>query len=93
MNVKAQVAMVMNLNKCIGCHTCNVTCKNTWINRPGTEYMWWNNVETRPGPGYLQEWEDQGRYHGGWELRDDGRLRLRAGGAWSKLFTIFARGC
>ena len=90
MNVKAQVAMVMNLDKCIGCHTCSVTCKNTWTNRPGTEYMWWNNVETRPGPGYPQEWEDQGRYHGGWELHGDGRLRLRAGGAWSKLFTIFA---
>ena len=27
MRVKAQVAMVMNLDKCIGCHTCSVTCK------------------------------------------------------------------
>ncbi|MEU1585168.1 hypothetical protein ABZ500_38955, partial [Streptomyces anthocyanicus] len=26
----AQVAMVMNLDKCIGCHTCSVTCKQTW---------------------------------------------------------------
>ncbi len=89
MNVKAQIAMVMNLDKCIGCHTCSVTCKDTWTNRPGTEYMWWNNVETRPGPGYPKEWEDQERYRGGWELRH-GRLQLKAGGALAKLATIFA---
>ena len=35
MRVKAQVAMVMNLDKCIGCHTCSVTCKQVWTNRPG----------------------------------------------------------
>ena len=89
MRVKAQVAMVMNLDKCIGCHTCSVTCKNVWTNRPGAEYMWWNNVETRPGPGYPQEWEDQNRYNGGWELRD-GKLHLKAGGPAVKLATIFA---
>ncbi|XNM56805.1 4Fe-4S binding protein [Escherichia coli] len=22
--------MVLNLDKCIGCHTCSVTCKNVW---------------------------------------------------------------
>ncbi|WP_394373475.1 hypothetical protein, partial [Paenibacillus macerans] len=27
MKIKAQIAMVMNLDKCIGCHTCSVTCK------------------------------------------------------------------
>ena len=48
---QAQVAMVMNLDKCIGCHTCSVTCKQVWTNRPGTEYVWFNNVETAPGPG------------------------------------------
>ena len=35
MHVRAQVAMVMNLDKCIGCHTCSVTCKQVWTNRPG----------------------------------------------------------
>ncbi|MDI6926966.1 hypothetical protein QMN62_26955, partial [Escherichia coli] len=30
MKIKAQVAMVLNLDKCIGCHTCSVTCKNIW---------------------------------------------------------------
>jgi len=48
----AQVAMVMNLDKCIGCHTCSVTCKQVWTNRPGTEYVYFNNVETKPGVGY-----------------------------------------
>jgi nitrate reductase beta subunit len=89
LNVKAQVAMVMNLDKCIGCHTCSVTCKNVWTNRPGAEYMWFNNVETRPGPGYPQEWEDQDRYHGGWSLHN-GKLRLEAGSQLTELSRIFA---
>ncbi len=88
MRIKAQVAMVMNLDKCIGCHTCSVTCKNTWTNRPGAEYMWFNNVETRPGVGYPKRWEDQEHYKGGWRLRR-GRLELKAGGPVTKLLNIF----
>ncbi|WP_026962321.1 nitrate reductase subunit beta [Alicyclobacillus herbarius] len=88
MRIKAQVAMVMNLDKCIGCHTCSVTCKNTWTNRPGMEYAWFNNVETRPGPGYPRRWEDQERFRGGWVVQN-GHLRLRAGGAIQKLANIF----
>ncbi|NAZ33737.1 MAG: nitrate reductase subunit beta [Pyrobaculum sp.] len=76
MNVRAQISMAMNLDKCLGCHTCTVTCKNVWTNRPGAEYMWWNNVETRPGPGYPRQWENQDRYNGGWAL-DGGKLKLR----------------
>ena len=49
MRVMAQVGMVANLDKCIGCHTCSVTCKNVWTNRKGAEYMWFNDVETKPG--------------------------------------------
>ena len=90
MRVKAQVAMVMNLDKCIGCHTCSVTCKQVWTNRPGTEYVWFNNVETAPGQGYPRRWADQVRWRGGWELDRRGRLRLRAGGRLKKLLTIFS---
>ena len=54
MRIMAQVAMVMNLDKCIGCHTCSVTCKQVWTNRPGTEYVYFNNVETKPGVGWTQ---------------------------------------
>ena len=35
MKVRAQIGMVLNLDKCIGCHTCSVTCKNVWTSRPG----------------------------------------------------------
>ncbi len=89
MNLKAQVGMVMNLDKCIGCHTCSVTCKQTWTNRAGAEYMWFNNVETKPGQGYPRRYEDQGRWRGGWRLDRRGRLRLAAGGRLKKLLTIF----
>ena len=52
MDVRAQVAMTFHLDKCIGCHTCSIACKNVWTDRKGAEYMWWNNVETKPGTGY-----------------------------------------
>ena len=89
MRVRAQVGMVMNLDKCIGCHTCSVTCKQVWTNRPGTEYIWFNNVETKPGLGYPRRWEDNQQWRGGWELDRKGRLRLKAGGQLRKLLTIF----
>jgi len=76
MNVRAQISMMFHLDKCIGCHTCSVACKNIWTDRKGTEYMWWNNVETKPGTGYPTKWEDQDKYKGGWEL--NGKLKLRA---------------
>jgi len=57
---KRQLAMVMDLNKCIGCQTCTVACKTQWTNRNGRDYMYWNNVETRPGAGYPAGWEQQG---------------------------------
>jgi len=82
--------MVMNLDKCIGCHTCSVTCKQAWTNRAGTEYVWFNNVETRPGQGYPRRYEDQETWRGGWTLNSRGRLKLKAGGRVRKLLGIFA---
>lgn len=90
MRVMAQMAMVMNLDKCIGCHTCSVTCKQAWTNRAGTEYVWFNNVETRPGLGYPRRYEDQDEWEGGWVRKSNGRLALRAGGRFKKLFSIFS---
>src|SRR5437868_4682808 len=90
MRVMAQLAMVMNLDKCIGCHTCSVTCKQAWTNRAGTEYVWFNNVETRPGQGYPRTYQDQEKWKGGWKLNSRGRLQLRAGGRLKKLVSIFA---
>jgi len=90
MKVMAQMAMVMNLDKCIGCHTCSVTCKQAWTNRTGTEYVWFNNVETRPGQGYPRTYENQERWQGGWTLNRRGRLTLRSGSRLRRLFTIFS---
>jgi nitrate reductase beta subunit len=88
MRVMAQMAMVMNLDKCIGCHTCSVTCKQAWTNRAGVEYVWFNNVETRPGQGYPRTHEDQERWKGGWKVKR-GKLKLRAGGRLRRLAQIF----
>lgn len=88
MRIKAQIGMVMNLDKCIGCHTCSVTCKNTWTNRKGAEYMWFNNVETKPGIGYPKQWENQEKYKGGWVMKK-GKLELRSGSRANRLKNIF----
>jgi len=62
LDIRAQISMVFHLDKCIGCHTCSIACKNLWTDRRGAEYMWWNNVETKPGTGYPHRWEDQEDY-------------------------------
>ncbi len=90
MKVRAQIAMVLNLDKCIGCHTCSVTCKNVWTSRQGMEYAWFNNVETKPGIGYPKDWENQERWRGGWERKRSGRIVPKQGGKWAVLVNIFA---
>jgi len=90
MKVRAQIAMVLNLDKCIGCHTCSVTCKNVWTSREGVEYAWFNNVETKPGVGYPNEWENQERWNGGWDVKKNGTLQPRMGSKWSILSHVFA---
>ena len=69
-----QIAMVFDLNKCIGCQTCSVACKMLWTRdddrTEGTDYMWWCSVNTMPGRGYPRDWEQMG---GGYR---EGRLQL-----------------
>ncbi len=88
MDVRAQVSTVFHLDKCIGCHTCSIACKNLWTDRRGAEYMWWNNVETKPGTGYPTLWEDQKKYRGGWEKKGE-QLQLKIGGRGGTLGKIF----
>jgi complex iron-sulfur molybdoenzyme family reductase subunit beta len=68
-----QIAMVMDLNKCLGCQTCTAACKTQWTNRFGREYMYWNNVETQPGKGYPKGYMD---YNAGWDEKGN----LKKGG-------------
>jgi nitrate reductase beta subunit len=84
--------MVFHLDKCIGCHTCSVACKNVWTDRPGAEYMWWNNVETKPGTGFPIRWEDQESYKGGWKIagrNGDRELKLRCQSKADALLKLF----
>lgn len=66
-----QIAMVLDLNKCIGCQTCTAACKSLWTDEAGQEHMLWNNVETKPGRGYPRNWEEKGA-QAGWK---DGELQ------------------
>ncbi len=88
MDIRSQVSMVFHLDKCIGCHTCSIACKNIWTDRKGAEYMWWNNVETKPGTGYPTKWEDQDIYKGGWERNGDS-ISLKGAGKLKGLKNIF----
>jgi nitrate reductase / nitrite oxidoreductase, beta subunit len=89
MNVRAQVSMIFHLDKCIGCHTCSVACKNIWTDRPGAEYMWWNNVETKPGTGYPTQWEDQEKFKGGWKVQPNGELGIRSQNKMDAFLKLF----
>jgi nitrate reductase beta subunit len=74
---KRQWGIVFDLNKCIACQTCSIACKTTWTSGKGQEYMFWNNVETKPYGSYplawdvrvleklgQQEWKRNEPYHG-----------------------------
>ena len=68
-----QMAMVFDLNKCIGCQTCSVACKVLWTNDEGKRDMWWCSVNTQPGRGTPRDYEQMG---GGYDA--DGKLRPRS---------------
>ncbi|MBT9167185.1 MAG: Selenate reductase subunit beta [Syntrophomonadaceae bacterium] len=54
---KRQLAAVFDINKCIACQTCTMACKHTWTGGLGQDYMWWNNVETKPYGFYPLAWD------------------------------------
>jgi nitrate reductase beta subunit len=54
---RRQFAMIFDTNKCIACQTCTVACKTTWTPGRGQEYMYWNNVETKPYGFYPLGWD------------------------------------
>lgn len=57
-----QLAMVINLDKCIGCQTCTVACSTHRVaGRPGTEMLRYIWCETKPGQGWPKGWMEMGR--------------------------------
>ncbi|AYH43517.1 respiratory nitrate reductase subunit beta [Azoarcus sp. DN11] len=62
--------MVFDLNKCLGCNTCSMSCKTQWTREEGMESMWWTITNTMPGKGTPKDWESLG---GGFE--PDGRQK------------------
>jgi len=83
-----QFAFVFNTNRCIACQTCTMACKSTWTFSRGQEYMWWNNVETKPYGGYPQGWD--AKLLGLLEQADPGRQKWKDGVFGGK--TIFEAG-
>ena len=55
-----QLAMVFDLNKCIGCQTCSVACKVLWTAEETKRQMWWCSVNTQPGRGTPRDYEKMG---------------------------------
>jgi len=88
-----QIAMVFDLNKCIGCQTCSVACKVLWTNGDGKQDMWWCSMNTQPGRGTPRDYENMG---GGYDANGKlvlGHLPTQAefGGAsqfnWSEVYS------
>jgi nitrate reductase beta subunit len=72
-----QLAMVFNLDKCIGCQGCTVSCRTHWkVDREGADHLYNIWCETKPGEGWPKGWMDMGRqkpdwvkdYGGSWEF-------------------------
>lgn len=78
-NTNRQIGMVLDLNKCLGCHTCSIACKRLWTREDGMNHMWWNTVNTMPGRGTPVDWEQMG---GGFKAGRAQPGRLPANGAF-----------
>ncbi|MHB8245587.1 MAG: 4Fe-4S dicluster domain-containing protein [Acidimicrobiales bacterium] len=81
---RGQVAMVFDLNKCMGCQTCSVACKVLWTREEGEQHQWWMTVNTQPGLGTPKDWESMGGGvgRGGMPLPGHQPTRGEFGGGW-----------
>lgn len=78
-----QIAMVFDLNKCMGCQACSVGCKVLWTQEEGEEHQWWMSVNTQPGQGAPKGWEDMGGgLSGGNPVAGHQPTRAEFGGGW-----------
>src|SRR5205809_6786967 len=60
---KWQFAFVFNIDRCLASQTRSMADKSTWLFSKGQEYMWWNNVETKPYGGYPQLYAVESNQH------------------------------
>jgi len=79
-----QLAMVFDLNKCLGCHTCSMACKTQWTDDEGMSSMWWTVVNSMPGRGTPRDWESSGGGFDAAGVAKRGRIPSREefGEAW-----------
>ena len=90
-----QLTIVLDLNKCMGCHTCTVACKVLWADKRGMENAWLMKVNTMPGRGYPRDWDKMG---GGYDAEGnlaEGRRPTdeEYGGVWElKPWEVFTSG-
>ena len=78
-----QIAMVFDLNKCLGCQSCTVACKTLWTQSEGMEAMWWNIVNTFPGQGTPRDvFNHGGGYRDGRPVAGDFPPLREWGEAW-----------
>jgi ethylbenzene hydroxylase subunit beta/complex iron-sulfur molybdoenzyme family reductase subunit beta len=78
-----QLALVFDLNKCIGCQTCAVACKMLWTRDESTDYQWWCTVNTVPGQGSPKDWETMGGgYRNATPVKGVAPGRNQFGGGW-----------
>lgn len=84
-----QMAMIINLDKCIGCQNCTVTCRTHWLkDRMGTDNVYYMWCETHPGKGWPKDWMNKGNkvphpvkdYGGTWKFNLGDVLTGQAGG-------------
>ena len=67
-----QLAMVIDLNKCIGCQTCTLACKSQWTDRGGVVFA---TTHTTDDVGCVA----RTRAPGDWQIIEPGSFRLPDG--------------
>jgi nitrate reductase beta subunit len=91
MKIRAQIGMVLNLDKCIGCHTCSVTCKNVWTSREGRRIRLVQQRRDQAGHRLSQaSGRTRRSWNGGWRRKANGKIEPRMGAKWRILAKIFA---
>ncbi|VTQ22639.1 respiratory nitrate reductase 1 subunit beta [Escherichia coli] len=90
MKIRSQVGMVLNLDKCIGCHTCSVTCKNVWTSREGVDMRGSTTWKPSRARASRLTGKTRKKYKGGWIRKINGKLQPRMGNRAMLLGKIFA---